>query len=86
MMGQRRRGGNRYLVLPRHSGATRSGEPGIYIPETGVHRFRVLGFAEPRNDGLIYDGLIYDGLDYSALQEPSHSSAKRLRPQAHGPR
>jgi excinuclease ABC subunit C len=33
-----------------HSGAPRSGEPGIHIPEAGVHGFRALGSAEPRND------------------------------------
>jgi excinuclease ABC subunit C len=36
-----------------HSGAPRSGEPGIHIPEAGVHGFRALGFAEPRNDELV---------------------------------
>src|SRR6266576_2536811 len=28
------------------------GEPGIHIPEAGVHGFRALGFAEPRNDEI----------------------------------
>src|SRR5438270_9794186 len=40
-------------LVPGHSGAPRSGEPGIHIPEAGVHGFRVLGFAEPRNDRLV---------------------------------
>jgi excinuclease ABC subunit C len=37
-------------VQTRHSGAPLSGEPGIHIPEDGVHGFRALGSAEPRND------------------------------------
>ena len=36
-----------------HSGAPQSGEPGIHIPEAGVHGFRALGAAEPRNDELV---------------------------------
>jgi excinuclease ABC subunit C len=40
-------------VQAGHSGAPRSGEPGIHIPEAGVPGFRALGFAEPRNDELV---------------------------------
>ena len=35
-----------------HSGAARSGEPGIHIPVAGVPGFRALGSAAPRNDEL----------------------------------
>jgi len=38
------------IVETSHSGAPPGGEPGIHIPETGVHGFRALGSAEPRND------------------------------------
>src|SRR5436309_1365228 len=33
-----------------HSGARRGREPGIHIPEAGVHGFRVRRCAAPRND------------------------------------
>src|SRR5437868_8069607 len=42
-------------LLRRHSGATRSGEPGIHIPEADVHGFRVasLRSAPGMTSGLI---------------------------------
>jgi hypothetical protein len=41
------------LVSPRHSGASRSGEPGTYIPGARVHGFRASLCARSRDDILV---------------------------------
>jgi excinuclease ABC subunit C len=51
-----------------HSGAPQSGEPGIHIPEAGVHGFRALGSAEPRNDDKSEPGSAR-GDDYAMMRE-----------------
>src|SRR5829696_8418329 len=38
-----------FIVFPRHSGAPRSGEPGIHTPQQGLW-FRARAFGAPRND------------------------------------
>jgi excinuclease ABC subunit C len=55
-----------------HSGAPRSGEPGIHIPEAGVPGFRALGSADPRNDGGVEPGgaaPAAGGDDYAMMRE-----------------
>ena len=39
--------------IPRHSGATRSGEPGIHTPDRG-YGFRACAFGASRNDGVYF--------------------------------
>src|ERR1700677_2738384 len=41
------------FLLDRHSGAPRSGEPGIHIPSGCGYGFRAPRFARPRNDGEV---------------------------------
>jgi excinuclease ABC subunit C len=55
-------------VQTGHSGASQSGEPGIHIPEAGVHGFRALGSAEPRNDERAKPGSA-GGDDYAMMRE-----------------
>jgi precorrin-8X/cobalt-precorrin-8 methylmutase len=76
----------------RHSGAPRSGEPGIHIPEAGVHGFRARPFGPPRNDqqesyaylrdpAAIYRRsfeLIREEADLSRLPRALHPLALRL--------
>jgi excinuclease ABC subunit C len=55
-----------------HSGAPHSGEPGSHSPEAGVHGFRALGSAEPRNDELVgrgEDQRSAGGDDYAMMRE-----------------
>ncbi len=57
-------------MMPRHSGAERSEEPGIHTPGVCGYGFRARRFAAPRNDALWLAALLLSFLAFT----PAHAA------------